>query len=267
MNRDGGPAGVVRDLIFDIGVNHGEDSEFYTAKGFRVVGVEADPILAERSRQALHRQIASGQMILENVGLMPEPGVAPFYRNLLCDHWSSFIESYGCRNGTPFEVVEVPCVTLGQLIAKYGCPYYMKIDVEGADSLALDQLETLPERPVFISIEEFGEASLEALHRLGYNMFSLRTQLDKSWCTPPKPALEGVYAERAFTQRDSGLFGLELPGWMPLDKARKRFFEKVRDKTTGAFLPTGGEWYDIHATYWPAQLDEGSVRQLRTDLR
>jgi FkbM family methyltransferase len=264
--RDGEPAAIVRDLVFDIGVNHGEDSDHYLAKGFRVVGVEADPVIAERLRQGFQKQIASGQMAFEHVGLMPEPGVLPFYRNLDCDHWSSFIESYGCRNGSRFEVVDVSCVTLAHLIAKYGCPYYMKIDVEGADRLVLDQLERSAERPVFISIEEFGLASLEALGRLGYNRFSLRTQLDKSWAVPPNPPLEGRYAPREFGQRDSGLFGLEIPGWAPLDKARKQFFREVRDET-GAFLPKGGEWYDIHATYWPSQLDEGSIRQLRTGQR
>lgn len=30
-----------RDLIFDIGMHRGEDSEFYLRKGFRVVAVEA----------------------------------------------------------------------------------------------------------------------------------------------------------------------------------------------------------------------------------
>lgn len=36
----------MRDLIFDIGANNGDDTAFYLKKGFRVVAIEADPALA-----------------------------------------------------------------------------------------------------------------------------------------------------------------------------------------------------------------------------
>ena len=36
---------VVSDLIIDVGMSEGNDSEFYLQKGFRVVGIEADPIV------------------------------------------------------------------------------------------------------------------------------------------------------------------------------------------------------------------------------
>jgi 16S rRNA A1518/A1519 N6-dimethyltransferase RsmA/KsgA/DIM1 with predicted DNA glycosylase/AP lyase activity len=32
-----------KDLIYDVGMHHGEDTEFYLRKGFRVVAFEADP--------------------------------------------------------------------------------------------------------------------------------------------------------------------------------------------------------------------------------
>ncbi len=32
-----------RDLVFDIGVNNGEDTAYYLRRGFRVVGVDANP--------------------------------------------------------------------------------------------------------------------------------------------------------------------------------------------------------------------------------
>ena len=33
------------DLVFDIGMNNGDDTAYYLHRGFRVVAVEADPIL------------------------------------------------------------------------------------------------------------------------------------------------------------------------------------------------------------------------------
>ena len=47
------------DLIYDIGMHKGEDSEFYLRKGFRVVAFEANPELiascAQRRREFLDR--------------------------------------------------------------------------------------------------------------------------------------------------------------------------------------------------------------------
>ena len=42
---------VHNDLIFDFGVNRGEETEFYLLKGFRVLGVELmNPLIFSRSR-------------------------------------------------------------------------------------------------------------------------------------------------------------------------------------------------------------------------
>ena len=34
-----------KDLIYDVGMHKGEDTEFYLRKGFRVIAIEADPDL------------------------------------------------------------------------------------------------------------------------------------------------------------------------------------------------------------------------------
>ena len=44
------PQGFHNDLIYDLGVNRGEDCAFYLAKGFRVVGIEANPSLYDVAR-------------------------------------------------------------------------------------------------------------------------------------------------------------------------------------------------------------------------
>ena len=45
-----------QNFVFDIGLNRGEDSEFYLKKGFNVIGVEANLELCEEVCQAIPRR-------------------------------------------------------------------------------------------------------------------------------------------------------------------------------------------------------------------
>ena len=49
-----------RNLIFDIGMHIGQDTEFYLKKGFRVVAIEADPTLAEAAGENSHHRLQAG---------------------------------------------------------------------------------------------------------------------------------------------------------------------------------------------------------------
>lgn len=235
-------------LVFDVGANHGEDTDFYLAKGMRVVAIEANPLLAEELRACYGPAIETGQLIVENIGLMDRRGTLRFYRNLDCDHWSSFFSNYGARDGTRFEVIEVATLTLRDLFARHGVPYYLKVDIEGADELVLRQLQAEPAKPAFVSVEEYGIQTLGDLAAAGYDAFSIRTQYDKSWCV--QDGSEGPIVERDFTHRDAGLFGREVPDWLSLPEALAAFARDVRDEA-GALRKTNGEFYDIHATRRP----------------
>jgi FkbM family methyltransferase len=238
---------IHQDLVFDIGVNKGEDSAFYLAKGFRVVGVEANPVLARAAESLFRDEIAAGRYALLPVGLWSARGTLPFYVNLDNDHWSSFEPAYGCRDGTRFEVVEVPCLTIGDVIAAHGMPRYMKIDVEGADRIILQGLLAFEPLPLFISVEEYGVATIDDLNALGYRRFALVPQYAKRLHRPPWPAREGGYVERAFTMLDTGLFGLELPHpWFGYTQAREIFVATIR-REDGAWAGPAGEWFDVHA--------------------
>ena len=43
-------ASYERDLIYDVGMHKGEDTELYLKKGFRVIAFEADPDLVASAR-------------------------------------------------------------------------------------------------------------------------------------------------------------------------------------------------------------------------
>lgn len=233
-------------LIFDLGMNQGEDTEFYLAKGFEVVAVEANPSMVAAAQPRLAPY--AGRFVIEAAGLAAQAGTRPFYANLDNDHWSSFDAAYGTREGTRYEVLEVPCLTLATLIERHGVPRYLKIDIEGADREVLRQLAALGVRPDFLSIEEYGPAAFEDLAACGYTRFNIVPQSDKSWQVPPRPAREGRYVARAFTGKDSGLFGRELPGPWLAGPAARGVFERFVRRADHRHVGREGEWYDIHAT-------------------
>lgn len=238
---------VQQDLIYDLGANQGEDTEFYLAKGFRVVAVEASPVLHAALAERLAGAVAAGRLVLLNCGIWSEAVTLPFYLNQDNDHWSSFDPAYGTRQGTRYRVLEVPCITAPDLLLRHGMPRYLKIDIEGADRLVLAQLRGLAPLPDYVSVEEYGVAAIRDLAALGYTRFQIRTQNDKSWAVPPDPPREGRHVARVSTGKDSGLFGAELPGaWLGLEAVLAAFTTGIRQED-GRFVGPEGEWWDIHA--------------------
>jgi 16S rRNA A1518/A1519 N6-dimethyltransferase RsmA/KsgA/DIM1 with predicted DNA glycosylase/AP lyase activity len=57
------------DLIFDVGMHLGEDTEFYLKKGFRVVAIEADPLHCSRVAERFAREVAKRQLVILNVAI------------------------------------------------------------------------------------------------------------------------------------------------------------------------------------------------------
>ncbi len=52
-------------LIYDVGVCNGDDSAYYLHKGYRVVGIEANPLLLASIRRRFRSEIADGRYELE----------------------------------------------------------------------------------------------------------------------------------------------------------------------------------------------------------
>jgi FkbM family methyltransferase len=235
------------DLIFDLGANQGEDSEFYLAKGFRVVAVEANPLLYAGLRDRLAGPIAQGQLVLLNLGIWSEARTLTFYLNEDNDHWSSFDPAYGTRQGTRYRTLDIPCLTTPELFRRFGVPHYLKIDIEGADRLVLAGLRGLSPLPRYISVEEYGVQAIHDLAALGHARFQIVPQNDKSRAVPPYPPREGSYVPRRFGGTDSGLFGAELPGeWLDREAVLAAFTSGIR-RADGQFVGPPNEWWDIHA--------------------
>jgi FkbM family methyltransferase len=250
-------------LIFDVGMNNGDDAAHYLAKGFRVVGVEADPLLCDEARRRFRNEVDRGQLVVESAGVGPERGRATFYVNEQKREWSAFDPAIAGRAGMACRAVEVEVVTFAELLAKHGVPYYLKIDIERADRHCLEAL-TPGDLPRYVSIEAHEFEYLLLLWRLGYRGFKTLDQARHNSALPNfsnenalarAAQLACWYADRAKNKwgdvahpwGSSGPFGEDTPGeWQTLEEAAYNWLHVHRGyRNRGTLNPRS--WFDFHA--------------------
>jgi FkbM family methyltransferase len=163
-------------LVFDLGMNNGDDSAYYLLKGYEVVAVEANPTLVDQARVRFQKEIQAGLIVIEHVGIADQCGYFPFWVNDERSVFSSLDPARAARNGMRCHRIELQCLTLDTLLEKYGVPYYLKIDVEGAESSCLKSLVSFP-RPYYISVEAEKIEYLQLLWQLGYRQFAIIDQM------------------------------------------------------------------------------------------
>jgi FkbM family methyltransferase len=172
------------DLIYDVGMHDGKDTENYLADGYRVLAIDADPDLASKARERFHREIASGKLTILNVGISTEASVEKFWICETKSVWNSFDRSLASRNGCPHHSIDVPTRPFVDILRQFGIPTYLKIDIEGRDVLCLEALKGMP-LPKFVSAEDGGPdpkngipRALTTMHDAGYRYFNLVAQQD-----------------------------------------------------------------------------------------
>ncbi|HRI87504.1 MAG TPA: FkbM family methyltransferase [Candidatus Hydrogenedentes bacterium] len=274
------------DLIYDVGLHKGEDTDFYLKKGFRVVAFEADPELAAACRKRFATWIEEQKLVIvEGAIVSPEilakgSKTITFYKNIENSVWGTVNEEWAARNeklGASSHTIEVPIVDFPARLIEFGVPYYLKLDIEGADTACLKYLKESPVKPSYVSMESemvsFDKlrAEIALLDELGYTGFKAVQQQDIEKQSIPKPASEGREVAYRFQPGSSGMFGKELPGiWLDKDRilreygnifqlyrmfgndswmrrhAPTRFLIRVLQKLRGSPLPG---WYDTHARH------------------
>jgi len=181
---------MLSDLIYDVGAHNGDDTAFYLARGFRVVAIEADPLLADAARVRFAEWISSGRLVVLNVGIADREGEAEFWISDTNPEWNSFDRACAGRNNSPHHSVRIPVKPLRSVLAELGAPHYLKVDIEGYDAFCLRDLATLApaDRPRFVSWENWDSVSnidgsaqetgsgLQIAGDLGYTRFKLIDQ-------------------------------------------------------------------------------------------
>jgi len=214
-----------KDLVYDVGLHKGEDTDYYVKKGFRVIAFEADPDLAEQCRTRFQKEIENGKLTIVEGAIVDsslekaQDKVVKFYKNRDNSVWGTVAHDWAHRNedlGTSNEIIEVPAVSFPDCLKKYGIPHYLKIDIEGMDAVCLEALTQFEEKPDYLSIESekvsFSKLTeeIDLLTELGYNKFQAIQQVGVSHQKEPNPSKEGVYVGYKFHEGSSGLFGKDL---------------------------------------------------------
>ena len=186
------------DLVYDVGLHRGQDTDYYLKKGFRVIAFEANPENAAFCRNRFAEAIDEGQLTIVEGAIAPKrvvrenKGKIAFYRNLHSSFWGSTSQDWVQRNevmGTENEIIEVKAIDFAECLQEFGIPFYLKADIVGSETVCLKALLEFAEKPDYISIrseklvfdklmEEF-----KLLQKLGYNKFKAVQQDITDWQT------------------------------------------------------------------------------------
>jgi FkbM family methyltransferase len=275
---------MVSDLIYDVGLHNGADTAYYLHKGFRVVAIDANPVLTAFAGRRFEKEIATGQLAILNIGIAETEGTLSFWVNEANDTQSSFNEARAKRYG-PCHEIRVPCIPLSRVMSQHGVPYYMKVDIEGYDYVCIQALNSR-DLPTYISVELESDHDLIAeLHQLGYTKFKIVNQLTYTDSIPiadgeigfrllrkassklgplrrliRQPSIASrlkkldfdSFADQfayKFGEGSSGPFGKETWGaWYSANQVTARVAD-LRRKLAASHVPAGSYWFDIHATY------------------
>ena len=224
-------------LIYDIGLHHGQDTDFYLKKGYRVIAFEADPDNTELCRSRFADEIADGRLVIiegaisENVHSNGHAAEVKFYSNPDHSLWGSTADDWAVRNevlGTRNDIIRVRAIDLAQCVEKYGVPHYLKADIVGSETICLRALLNFENKPDYISIRSEKlvfrklEYEFDLLEQLGYSGFKAIKQ-DFAHVNAPLPSKAGANFH-IFEEGASGPFGEETFGnWKRRDVVSREY--------------------------------------------
>jgi FkbM family methyltransferase len=225
-------------IAYDVGMNNGDDTEYYLAKGFSVVGIEANPELCQACTSKFSSYIATERLKIINCAVGAVEGSAQFYVNRDNHVLSSLQQpSEGLSQGS-WTSVPVQMRRLSSLIKEFGEPYFLKIDVEHADAIVLRDLLENGIMPPLISAESHAIDVFCLLVTMGYRKFKLvdGASVQAVYADHPIRTVDSGIRNFRFQRHSSGPFGEDIPGpWLDSNELLDQL------------LAGGLGWVDIHA--------------------
>jgi len=264
------------DLIFDIGMNNGDDTAYYLACGYEVVAVEANPQFCESARGRFSTEVGDGRLTVRNIGISSHVGDLTFWVSERSE-WSSFDKDLATRLAVPASPMTISTMRLCDLLNEYPPALYVKIDIEGSDSDAIRTLKHCSSPPSYISFEGHPAAAtdIQLLSQLGYCAFKFVRQNDWRETTTDnmrwhsrKRKIRAFAANHSLLQKglshvrprqveangwqfpagSSGPLARELPGrWMDITETLAVVNHRRALDSTFEIDGPGAEWWDIHA--------------------
>jgi len=236
--------------VIDVGMHDGKDSVYYAKRGFKVIAFEANPKLASQAVDNFNKHnlnIEVRNLAISNHGSSAD---IPFYLNNKSSQWSSVEATLGSR-GMDFEVIQVKsCSLFDELESISKCIHYIKIDIEGMDSVALEQVLQLSSLPPYLSIENGSKITIDNLNLRGYNSFKFSNQKYVKFHHVPRNSRHGNFCHFRFEDHSSGCFGEDLIGrWLTYDEALRvnEALWSARRIAPNNLLGESIGWFDLHA--------------------
>jgi FkbM family methyltransferase len=246
-------------VVFDVGMFDGADTSYYLEKNFRVVAVEANPLLAALAEERMQEYRRSGQLHIVN-GAIGENGQAVELNVCGEDLGSSSIYASQVNGRFPIGKYTVPGVKLECLFQEHGIPFYLKIDIEGADGICVRAL-VKEARPKYLSFEigaDFEEL-IEHISAIGYTEFKIINQCSFRSLENEHSMYERVvrklmrlagYIEPQYVRRNGRFFKVgHSSGPVPWEADGTWISRKAIELAWAerCSTPRRNEWYDLHA--------------------
>ena len=191
------------------------DTLYYLENGLNVtLPVEANPSLVHSARFRLAGYVIAGSLTLISCAISNDNGDVEL---TICgdDLGSSSVYSDSVASRSPLGTWRVPGITTEEIIERY-VPFYLKVDIEGADKLTVLALSSR-NKPQYLSFEisEQLEKLIDYVAAIGYCKFKIVDQLTfrelsnhsnlRGRCTRDIFRLLG-YAEPQFSRRNGWYF-------------------------------------------------------------
>ena len=228
--------------IFDIGANKGQNLSYFLDKADIVVAIEANINLVKQIKSDFKQFIDNKKLIVENVALIDDENIKniDFYISKEDDVLSTLYPD----DISKFYKQEVRCEKASLLINKYLKKYdisqieYIKIDIEGADDVVLNDLLKNNILCENLSVECHKSEVLELLLNSKFKSFKFVEGGDVNF--KKNIEITNKLNEKKIINFDihsSGPYGDDIPG---------NYYKKNSILTY--FLNKGLGWKDIHCS-------------------
>lgn len=228
--------------IFDIGANKGQNLSYFLDKADIVIAIEANTNLVKQIKSDFKQFIDNEKLIVENVALIDDENVKniDFYISKVNDVLSTLYPD----DISKFYKQEVRCEKASLLINKYLKKYdisqieYIKIDIEGADDVVLNDLLKNNILCENLSVECHKSEVLELLLNSKFKSFKFVEGGDVNF--KRNIEITNKLNEKKIINFDihsSGPYGDDIPG---------NYYKKNSILTY--FLNKGLGWKDIHCS-------------------
>ena len=168
----------MKKIIYDIGSNDGKNIEYFLKKSDIVVAIDANPLLIENIKNKFSNYIKGKKLFVENYAIYDQDDL---YLNFFIHKNHNVLSTIIDIKNSPedkdiknYYTIKIKSKKISSIISKYGEPYYIKIDIEGADHLAINDLYINNIHPEYISSEIHDIRCVDLiLKNKKYNYFNL----------------------------------------------------------------------------------------------